>query len=151
MPVPSNVPNALRGRTTHHGMNWCVNRESSTNVEFMHDFRRLHVWQLSRELAVSLDAVSRRFPKSDRGVVAGQLRRAALSIPSNIAEGCGKSSRKETLRFLQIASGSAHETENHLVIAADLGYISTSVLTELGGQLTSVQRMLAGLMRRIPG
>jgi four helix bundle protein len=116
----------------------------------MHDFRRLHVWQRSRELAVALDAATRHFPKCDRGVVAGQLRRAAFSIPSNIAEGCGKGSRKETIRFLQIASGSAHETENHLMIAADLGYLSPAALDELGGQLKSIQRMLAGLMRRIP-
>jgi hypothetical protein len=58
----------------------------------MHDFRRLHVWQLARELAVELDAVTRRFRRVDRGV-----RRAALSIPANIAEGCGKGSRKETI------------------------------------------------------
>jgi four helix bundle protein len=83
----------------------------------MHDFRQLQVWQQSRELAVALDGLVRKFPRSDAGVVSGQLRRAALSIPANIAEGCGKSSRRETLRFLQIACGSATETENHLLIA----------------------------------
>jgi four helix bundle protein len=116
----------------------------------MHDFRRLHVWQRPRELAVALDVLTRRFPRSDRGVVAGQLRRAALSIPANIAEGCGKSSRRETIRFFQIAAGSARETENHLIIAADLGYLPVRAQEELTGQLKSIQRMLAGLMRRLP-
>jgi four helix bundle protein len=117
----------------------------------MHDFRRLEVWQRSRELAVALDALTRGFPRSDRGVVAGQLRRAALSIPANIAEGCGKSSRRETIRFLQIASGSARETENHLLIAADLGYVSPRAREELTGHVKSIERMLIGLINNLPG
>ena len=63
----------------------------------VHDFRRLHVWQRARELFVAIDRLTRTFPRSDRGVVATQLRRAAFSIPNNIAEGCGKDSVKETL------------------------------------------------------
>jgi four helix bundle protein len=108
------------------------------------------VWQRARELAVALDELTRRFPRSDHGVVAGQLRRAALSISANIAEGCGKSSRKETLRFFQIAAGSARETENHLLIGGDLGYLSSDEREELTGRLKSIQRMLAGLMSRLP-
>jgi four helix bundle protein len=123
---------------------------NATHVLGMHDFRRLHVWQRSRELIVALDALTRRFPRTDRGVVAGQLRRAALSIPANIAEGCGKSSRKETIRFFQIAAGSARETENHLLIAGDLHYLSADERDELTSQLKSIQRMLAGLMSRLP-
>ena len=101
-------------------------------------------------MAIAVDVLTRAFPRSDRGVVAGQLRRAALSIPANIAEGCGKSSRKETLRFLQIASGSARETENHLLIAADLGFIAPQARHELMGRIKSIQRMLIGLMTNLP-
>jgi four helix bundle protein len=115
----------------------------------MHDFKRLQVWQKSRELAVAIDELARAFPRGDRGVVAGQLRRSALSIPSNIAEGCGKSSRKECVRFLQIAMGSAKETENHLLIAADLRYITVGTRDTKIGEVTSIQRMLAGLMRNL--
>src|SRR3954469_2494631 len=115
----------------------------------MHDFKRLQVWQKARELAVAIDELTRTFPRDDRGVVAGQLRRSALSIPSNIAEGCGKSSRKECVRFLQIALGSAKETENHLLIAADLRYITTGTREKQIGEVTSIQRMLAGLMRNM--
>jgi four helix bundle protein len=116
----------------------------------MHDFRRLVVWQRSRQLAVTVDRLTRTFPRVDRGVVSGQLRRAALSIPANIAEGCGKSSRRETIRFLQIASGSAREVESHIVLAADLGFLTVPSRDELLGNTKSIQRMLEGLMRNLP-
>jgi four helix bundle protein len=116
----------------------------------VHDFRRLVVWQRSRELAVSIDGLTRAFPRADRSVVSGQLRRAALSIPANIAEGCGKSSRRETIRFLQIASGSAREAENHIILAGDLGYLTPATRDELLDGVKSIQRMLGGLMSRLP-
>ena len=116
----------------------------------MHDFRRLRVWQCARELAVAVDALTKQFPRSDRGVIATQLRRAALSISANIAEGCGKSSRPETIRFFQIASGSASETEHHLLMAADLGYVPPQAREKLTGEAKSIQAMLIGLMKKLP-
>jgi four helix bundle protein len=116
----------------------------------MHDFRRLQVWTRSRELAVAIDALTRTFPRHDRGVMAGQLRRAALSVPSNIAEGCGKGSRKETVRFLQIAAGSARELESHLEIAADVGFIPPVVREKHLDTTRSILRMLAALMQKLP-
>ena len=108
----------------------------------MHDFRRLRAWQRSRELFVAIDRLTRTFPRTDRGVVASQLRRSAFSIPANIAEGCGKSSAKETVRFLQIAAGSVTETENHLLIATDLGYVHQKVGEALLDQTIAIRRML---------
>jgi four helix bundle protein len=116
----------------------------------VHDFRKLQVWQRSRELAVSIDLATRRFPRADHGVVASQLRRAALSIPANIAEGCGKSSRKETIRYFQIAAGSATEVENHLVIASDFGFLTAKARDELIEEVKVIQRMLFKLMRNLP-
>jgi four helix bundle protein len=116
----------------------------------MHDFRRLMVWQRSRELGVAIDRLTRGFPRRDRGVVGHQLRRAALGIPATISEGCGKSSRKETIRYLQMASGSASETENHLIIASDLDYISSEVRERYLGEVKSIQRMLAKLIANLP-
>jgi four helix bundle protein len=116
----------------------------------MHDFRRLRVWQLARELGVAVDVAVRRFPRGDRGVVSNQLRHAALSIHSNIAEGCGRSSRPETARFLQIASASAKETESHLVVAGDLGLLHPILRDQLIDQSRSIQRMLESLMRNLP-
>ena len=116
----------------------------------MHDFRRLVVWQRSRELAVGIDRLTRSFPRRDRGMVGSQLRRAALSSPAAIAEGCGKSSRKETVRYLQMASGSASETENRLLIASDLGYVAAEVSERCLGDVKSVQRMLVKLIANLP-
>jgi four helix bundle protein len=73
-----------------------------------------------------------------------------LSVPANIAEGCGKSSRKETVRFLQIALGSAKETENHILIASDLRYLHPKAREELLARIYSIQRMLAGPIRNLP-
>ena len=83
-------------------------------------------------------------------MVAGQLRRSAISIPSNIAEGCGKGSRKETIRFFQIALGSATETESHLMIAADFGYLDAQAREVLLGEIKIIQRMLAKLASNLP-
>ena len=116
----------------------------------VHNFRRLLVWQQARALAVELHSVVRAFPKSDRGVVGAQLRRAALSISANIAEGCGKSSRRETIRFLEIALGSASETEHHLIIATDLGYLTSSAGQELTGRVIAIERMLRALIKNLP-
>ena len=116
----------------------------------MHDFRRLRVWESARALAVDVNTLTRGFPRADRAVVAGQLRRAALSIPANIAEGCGKSSRSETLRFLQIASGSAAEMESHLVVATDLGYVDPRKSEPLINRAIAVQRMLRALIQNLP-
>jgi four helix bundle protein len=115
----------------------------------MHDFRRLQVWQRSRALAVLVDGVARNFPRADRGVLSRQLRRAALSIPTNIAEGCGKSSHRETIRFLQIAAGSAAEAENHILIASDLRYLPSKARESLLSELKSIQRMLQGLINNL--
>jgi four helix bundle protein len=116
----------------------------------MHDFRRLHVWERSRRLALELDGVTRTFPRSDRGIVSGQLRRASLSIPANIAEGCGKASRKEAIRFFEIASGSAKETEHHIQMSLDLGYITATAAESLTTTVVVIQKMLRSLINNLP-
>lgn len=117
----------------------------------MHDFRRLQVWQHSRELVVELNPLLRCFPRDDRGVLSAQLRRAALSIPSCIAEGCGAGSRAETVRFLKMASRSACETESHLQLARDLHYIPPKPADQMLARIQSIQRMLTRLIEKIPG
>lgn len=108
------------------------------------------MWKRALQIAVAVERETRRFPRSDRGVVGAQLRRAALSIPANIAEGCGRNSRKETIRFLRIASGSAAEVESHLEVAAALGYLSTSQRDALIADMNAIQRMLFRLIQNIP-
>lgn len=121
-----------------------------SDIASVHDFRRLLVWQRSRELVIAVNALARNFPLEDRGVIASQLRRSSISVPANIAEGCGKSSRKETVRFLQIASGSASETENHILIATDLRYFTPAAGEPLTGEIKAIQRVLAGLIKNLP-
>ena len=116
----------------------------------MHDLRRLQAWQRSRELVVELHPFLRRFPRDDHGVLASQLRRAALSIPSCIAEGCGAGSRAETIRFLKMASRSACETESHLQIAKDRQYLHPKAAEQLLASAQSIQRMLASLIDKLP-
>jgi four helix bundle protein len=116
----------------------------------MHDFRRLEVWRRSRDLVVAVDAAIRTFPRSDRGLVAAQLRRAMLSIPANIAEGCGRNSRAETIRFLRIAAGSATEAESHLEVAFAMRYLHAARHEGLVGELKAIQRMLFRLIQNLP-
>ena len=116
----------------------------------MHDFKQLQVWQRSRDLVVRTERLARSFPRADQGVISSQIRRAIHSIPANIAEGCGKSSRKETIRYLQMAAGSATEAESHVLIASELGYLSQKAREELLEQLNIIQRMLFKLMRNLP-
>ena len=116
----------------------------------MHDFKRLQVWHRAREFAVAIDDAVAHFPRGDHGVIGRQLRRAAMSIPTNIAEGCGKSARRETVRFLQIASGSTTEVENHLILASDLRYLSIVQSERLLDDIRSIERMLRALMQKLP-
>ena len=95
---------------------------------------------------MAIDRHTRSFPRSDRGVLGRQLRDAALSITGNIAEGCGKSSVKETIRFLEIAAGSVSETGNHLLIATDAGYLHPKIGAALEAEITSIRRMLFRLI-----
>jgi four helix bundle protein len=115
----------------------------------VHDFRKLHVWQLSRELGIDVYRRCAGRPR-DESVVTSQLRRAALAIATNIAEGCGKRSRAETVRYLDIAAGSAAETEHHLTVWRDIGGIAHRDCDELLARIGSVRRMLSALMRRLP-
>jgi len=92
----------------------------------MRDYRKLDVWQLGRGLASSCYSVTGPFPNDERFGLTAQMRRAAVAIPSNIAEGVGRDSDAELLRFLRISLGSLNELETQLLIAMDLGFIKPS-------------------------
>jgi four helix bundle protein len=115
----------------------------------MHDFRRLRVWHEARELGCAIYEFCAQRPRSD-ALITTQLRRSALSISTNVAEGCGKNSRAETLRYLEIASGSATETEHHLEVARDVGVLPTELCDDLLLRTARVRRMLRGLIHRLP-
>ena len=113
------------------------------------NFKDLHVWQDSKDLSVRIYRVTRSFPPNEQFGLASQIQRAAVSIPSNIAEGFCRNGDKEFKHFLLIARGSAAELETQLLIAKDLGYIKADVLDELVELLVQVHKTINGLIRHV--
>ena len=115
----------------------------------MKDFKELRVWSKAHELTVSVYVITRTFPKDEMYGLTSQVRRSAASIGANIAEGCGRRSDGELCRFLQIARGSASETEYHLLLAKDLGLLSESDFRKAEQKVLEVQRMLTALVQKV--
>ncbi|MBU2929796.1 four helix bundle protein [Winogradskyella psychrotolerans] len=107
----------------------------------MHRFKDLEIWKKSRLFCTSIYEITSKFPDSERFGLTNQLRRASVSIPSNIAEGSSRSSNKDFSRFLQITLGSAYEIETQLLIAFDLKFISNQELNDLLKELESIIKM----------
>ncbi len=115
----------------------------------MQDFRQLLVWQKAHDLTLAVYRSTQSFPREELYVLTSQMRRAALSIPANVAEGCCRSGDIEFARFLQIAMGSASELEYHSLLAHDLELLSAADYERLVGAVTEVKRMLASLIRKL--
>jgi four helix bundle protein len=115
----------------------------------MKDFKKIQVWQKAHELVLRIYKVSVLFPKDELYSLTSQIRRAASSIPANIAEGCGRDTQSELARFVHIASGSASELEYHLLLARDLGFIEESAYKELDSSVNEIKKMLAGFNKAI--
>ena len=115
----------------------------------MKDFRSLDVWKKSHELVLAIYRVTAAFPKRELYGLTSQIRRAASSIPANIAEGCGRTGDAELARFLRIAMGSASELEYHLLLAHDLDLLGDSDHKKLTNSTTEVKRMLTGLIKAL--
>ena len=107
----------------------------------MHRFKDLEIWKLSRQLCSQIYLTTFNFPDNEKFGLTNQLRRASVSVPSNIAEGCSRSSDKDFSRFLEIAIGSLYEIETQLLIAFDLGYINQTKLDELLYNLDIIIKM----------
>jgi four helix bundle protein len=99
-------------------------------VSEMRDYRKLVVWQEGRKLALRCYRLTSNFPKNELYGLTSQIRRSAVSIPSNISEGVGRDSDAELLRSLRISAGSLNELETQMVIALDLGYVDATVWEE---------------------
>ncbi|MGH7516021.1 MAG: four helix bundle protein [Gemmatimonadales bacterium] len=116
----------------------------------MGDFRRLDVWQRARGLSLEVYLATRSMPRSELFGLTSQLRRSAISIAANIAEGCGRNTDPELRRFLRIALGSAAELECLLWLAADAGYVVPAEAFRLANEAARLCRMLATLIRKLP-
>lgn len=114
----------------------------------MNDFRALRVWHKAHELAIAVYRASGGFPPGERFGLVAQLRRAAVSVPANIAESCGRRSRRDEAHLRQVAFGSACELEAELLLSRDLGFLSHDEHERLSAMLLDVKRMLGTLALR---
>ena len=112
-------------------------------------FTDLIVWQKGHQLVLGIYKLSKLFPKEELFALVSQIRRAAVSITSNIAEGFGRNSEKEKLHFYSFAYGSLLEVQNQLLIAKDLGYIKLDEVEHLKAMSFEIGKMLQSLIRTI--
>ena len=115
----------------------------------MRNFNTLKVWQKAHELVLDVYRHTQCFPSEERFGLTAQLRRSAASIPANIAEGCGRHTDREFAHFLNIAAGSASETEYHLLLALDLGFLEQAPHAALTGLVREIRKMLAAFRSRL--
>lgn len=115
----------------------------------MKDFRQLKVWEKAHQLALAVYKTTKSFPKEELHGLTSQIRRSSMSIPTNIAEGCGRNTNAEFARFLQIAMGSASETEYQLLLSHDLGFIDPEQYAILNQDVTEIKRMIASLLKTL--
>jgi four helix bundle protein len=115
----------------------------------MRTHENLEVWKKSIEAALIVYKVTEGFPKEEKFGLTSQLRRAAVSIPANIAEGAARTSKKEFCHFLSNAQGSASEVETELLIAHRLGYVPAGKYMPLRGSIDEIGRMITGLSQQL--
>ena len=115
----------------------------------MKDFRKLKVWEKAHQLVLAVYQTTASFPRDETYGLTMQARRAASSIPSNIAEGCGRDGDAELARFCLIARGSATELEYQILLAHDLKMIPSARYEELSQQIAEIKRMLTVLVQKL--
>lgn len=115
----------------------------------MRDFRKLDIWKDSMSLAIAIYKLVESFPKEEKYGLRRQISRSAISIPSNIAEGCSRTSERDFKRFLEIAIGSAFELETQLWIAAEVGMILKPEFDETLNQLDLLEKRINALIAKL--
>lgn len=111
----------------------------------MHNFKELKVWQKAVDLAVKIYTVTKSFPQEEKFGLVSQMRRAGVSVPSNIAEGCAKTSTKSFVNSLEVSLGESFELETQMIISERVGILNPKIAREMDSDLTEVQRMIMGL------
>ena len=114
-------------------------------IEQVYSFEKMEVWQLSRTFVTSIYKLVSSFPQEERYSLCDQIKRAAISVSSNIAEGCSRSSLKEQKHFIEIAYGSLMEVYCQLILAVDLNYISAAQLSDVKITIDRISKMLGSL------
>jgi len=117
--------------------------------DVIRNYRDLKVWQMALVFTNEIYTITKKFPDEEKYGIISQLRRASVSVPSNIAEGCAKSSTKEFLRFIDIALGSVAEIDTQLEISYMQGYFNKDALIKLQSELKAIDSMLGGLKKSL--
>ena len=115
----------------------------------MQNYKDLKVWEKAHQFTLMVYEASKHFPKEELYGLTNQLRRSAYSIPANIAEGCGKNTKADFANFLNIALGSANESEYFILLAKDLAYINTEKLETLSKLINEIKAMLIALIAKV--
>ena len=115
----------------------------------MRDFQQFEFWQISHQLTLSIYKATASFPKEEVYGLVSQMRRSSSSIPTNIAEGCGRSSILELKRFFTIATGSCSELQYQLLLAKDLNFIDHDLYLKLISSVLSVRKMIASYISKL--
>ena len=115
----------------------------------MHNFKELKVWQVSRLLVKEVYDITGPFPSDEKYGLISQLRRCAVSIPTNISEGTGRNTDKDFAHFLSISLGSAYELETLLILSSDVQLISNDQLANLSLKIAEIQKMTFGLIKTL--
>ncbi|MDX5338200.1 MAG: four helix bundle protein [Cyclobacteriaceae bacterium] len=111
----------------------------------MHNFKDLKVWQKAVDLAVKVYTVTKSFPAEEKFGLVSQMRRAGVSVPSNIAEGCAKTSSKSFVNSLEVSLGESFELETQMIISERVGILNPEIAREMESDISEVQRMIMGL------
>jgi len=125
------------------------NKKALAGEVMVKSFRDLEVWQRAHRVVLDVYRLTNPFPRSEQFGVVSQLRRAAFSIPANIAEGFGRRSTKELLQFVAVANGSLEELRYFLLLSRDLRYLSPMEHEKMEGDLKAVAQMLEGLAKSL--
>ena len=115
----------------------------------MKDFKKLKVWEKAHRLTLNVYEASAKFPREELYGITSQIRRACVSVPTNIAEGCGRSSDTDFARFLQISMGSESEVEYLLLLGLDLDLLVNDEYEELNSAVVEIKRMLTSLIKTL--
>jgi len=115
----------------------------------MNNYKELKVWQKAVDLATSVYELTKSFTSTEVYGIVSQMRRAAVSIPSNLAEGAGRGTNKDFSYFLNISLGSAFELETQLIISEKIGYITIEQLSEKINQINEIEKMIRGLQKSL--
>ncbi len=116
-------------------------------MERVKTHKDLDVWKKAIDFTTEIYMVTKSFPSDEKYGLVSQVRRAAISVSSNIAEGAARNSKKEFVQFLYVALASASELDTQLIISRNLGYIEKTQLEELGAAINDISKMLFGLIR----